>query len=269
MRLRAAGRAGGDVVTPPKRDKSGGRYTVPLPHTADFARPDPNRYTSREHRPDDPMDHEVGEPGTRKRRRDAEQSKRLILQAALEEFSTYGHSGARVDRIAAHAGVSKPLIYDYFGDKDAIYAAALKEAYVQIREGEQQLDLDALSPEEAVRSLVHFTMDHFREKPWFISMLNTENLRGGETIREIHDAAGVQSVLVERLRDVLRRGEEKGAFRSGIDPVEFYIFIASLCYFPVSNIHTLRAVFRLDMDEAWLERRASESADMLLAYLAP
>lgn len=203
------------------------------------------------------------------RRRDAELSKQMILQAALQEFSAHGYSGARVERIAQEAGVSKPLIYDYFGDKDAIYAAALKEAYVQIREGEKKLRLDRLSPEEAIRALVRFTMDHFRRKPWFISMLNTENLRGGVTIREIHDAAGVQSVLVERLGDVLERGSAAGAFRKGVDPVEFYVFIASLCYFPVSNIHTLRAVFQLPIDEKWLSRRAEEAADMLLVYLKP
>ena len=203
------------------------------------------------------------------RRRDAEQSRKQILQAALEEFATYGHSGARVERIASSAEVSKPLIYDHFGDKDGIYAAALKEAYVQIREGERALNLDDLPPEEAVRTLVRFTMDHFREKPWFITMLNTENLRGGSTIREIHDAKGVQSVLVERLQAVLRRGAEAGLFRADVDPVEFYVFIASLCYFPVSNIHTLRAVFGLPIDGPWLDRRAREAAEMVLGYLRP
>jgi AcrR family transcriptional regulator len=207
------------------------------------------------------------QPAAVPRRRDAEQSRRRILQAALEEFSTYGHSGARVERIAASAGVSKPLIYDHFGDKDGIYAAALKEAYVQIREGERALDLDNLPPEEAVRTLVQFTMDHFREKPWFIRMLNTENLLGGTTIREINDAKAVQSILVERLRTVLHRGAETGVFRRDVDPVEFYVFIASLCYFPVSNIHTLRAVFGLPIDDPWLDRRAREAAEMLLGYL--
>lgn len=201
------------------------------------------------------------------RRRNSEQSRKLILQAALEEFSTYGHSGARVERIASSAGVSKPLIYDYFGDKDAIYMAALKEAYVQIREGERALDLDTLEPEEAIRSLVRFTMDHFREKPWFISILNTENLMGGRSVRQLQDAKGIQSILVQRLRSVLRRGEDAGLFRSGVDPVEFYVFVASLCYFPVSNIHTLRAVFGLSMDGDWLDRRAEEASDMLLGHL--
>lgn len=209
------------------------------------------------------------EQPAKQRRRDAGQSKQAILQAALEEFSAHGYGGARIERIAKTAGLSKPMLYEYFGDKDAIYAAALKEAYVQIREGEQSLNLDALPPADAVRALVRFTMDHFREKPWFISMLNSENLRGGTTIRKIHDAAGVQSVLVERLRDVLKRGEETGEFRPDVDPVEFYIFIASLCYFPVSNIHTLSAVFQLKMDKTWLDRRADEAAQMLLAYLTP
>lgn len=208
-------------------------------------------------------------PQRQPRKRDAERSRALILQAALEEFSEHGHSGARVDRIARRAGVSKPLIYDYFGDKDAIYTAALKEAYVQIREGESEIELGSLPPEEGVRALVRFTMDHFREKPWFIWMLNTENLRGGDTIRSIHGAAEIQSVLVERLGEILVRGARQGVFRDGIDPVEFYIFIASLCYFPVSNIHTLRAVFHCPVDREWLDRRAEEAADMLLAYLRP
>lgn len=203
-----------------------------------------------------------------RRRRDAERTRGDILQAALEEFSTMGHSGARIDRIAARAGISKPMIYDYFGSKDAIYAAALREAYIQIRRGEEQLALDPDDPRAAVRELVHFTMDHFRRKPWFIRMLNSENLLGGKTVAGLHDAEEIQSVLVTRLGEVLAQGVRHGVFRRQVDPVEFYVFIASLCYFPISNMHTLRAVFRVPIDDAWLDRRAEDASDMLLAYLA-
>ena len=55
----------------------------------------------------------------------------------------------------------------------------------------------------------------------------------------------------------------------GVDPVEFYITIASLCYFPVSNRHTLRVVFGVPIDDAWLDRKAEEAADMLIGYLSP
>jgi AcrR family transcriptional regulator len=202
-------------------------------------------------------------------RRDAGRSKRAILDAALVEFAEQGHAGARIDAIAARAGVSKPLIYSYFGDKDALYAAALREAYVQIRVGERTLDLENKEPEAAIRALVGFTMEHFRSKPWFISMLNTENLRGGATIRAIEDVTEIQSPLVEQIRAILDRGVAAGAFRPGIDPVDLYITIASLCYFPVSNAHTLRVVFRCPVDDAWLARRRRDAEEMVIRFLRP
>lgn len=202
-------------------------------------------------------------------KRDAARSKRAILDAALVEFAELGHAGARIDAVAERAGVSKPMIYSYFGDKDALYAAALREAYVQIRAGERELELDHKSPEEAIRSLVIFTLQHFVSKPWFISMLNTENLRGGETIRKIGDVSAIQSPLIEELRKILERGAATGAFRAGVDPVDFYITIASLCYFPVSNAHTLRAVFKCPVDEEWLARRGRDAGEMLIRFLRP
>ncbi len=201
------------------------------------------------------------------RRRNAEASRSSILQAALVEFSTQGYDGARVDNVAARAGVSKPLIYDYFGDKEALYAAALLEAYVQIRGGEKKLNLEGLDPAEAIRKLVTFTLEHFRRNPWFISILNTENLRGGATIREMHGAAGVQSDLVKKIRRILEEGERQGKFRPGVDPVDLYFFIASLCYFPLSNIHTLRSVFQRPLDDAWLDSHAVEAGTMIVRYL--
>ena len=202
-------------------------------------------------------------------RRDAERTRRAILDAALLEFSEKGHAAARIDTVAEAAGISKPMIYSYFGDKDALYAAALREAYVQIREGEKELQLGDLAPVEAVRTLVHFTFDHFRKKPWFISMLNTENLLGGNTVRSIADLGEIQSTMISELKRVLEHGVAEGVFRDDVDPVELYITIASLCYFPISNKHTLRAVFRVPVDEAWIEARRAAVSDMVLSYLRP
>ena len=206
-------------------------------------------------------------PIRKDRKRNPQVTRAAILRAALEEFSEVGHSGARVDRIAARAGVSKPMIYDYFGDKDAVYAAALREAYVQIRQAEMTLELDTLEPEEAVRALVHFTMNHFWNNPWFIRMLNTENLMGGETIRKLEDATDIQSVLLRRVEEILQRGHDAGLFKSSIDPVELYIFIASACWFPISNMHTLSVVFEAPIDEVWLKGHAEKAANMVIGYL--
>ena len=200
-------------------------------------------------------------------KRNPEVTRAAILQAALEEFSDVGHSGARVDRIAERAGVSKPMIYEYFGDKHAVYAAALREAYVQIRRGETELQLDVREPEDAIRALVHFTMNHFWNNPWFISMLNTENLLGGNTIRNLEDAVEIQSALLEQIQMILDRGRETGLFRREVTAIELYVFVASLCWFPISNMHTLRVVFRAPIGECWLCEHADRAAEMISGYL--
>jgi TetR/AcrR family transcriptional regulator len=60
-------------------------------------------------------------------RRQPEQSRSAILHAALEEFGANGLDGARVDAIARNAAVNKALVYYYFEDKQALYAAVLEE----------------------------------------------------------------------------------------------------------------------------------------------
>ena len=204
------------------------------------------------------------------RKRDPARSRADILAAAMAEFSEHGHAGARIDRIAAASGMSKPMIYNHYGDKDALYVAALREAYVQIRAGEAELRLDELDPSEAIRSLLRFTLDHYRQNPWFVSLLNTENLRGGLAVREIGDLPDIQSGLTTKLQAVLTRGAADGTFRVGIDPVDLYLTIASLCYYPVSNRHTMHAVFDRDVgDDAWRERRWQQLGDMILGWLRP
>ncbi|TVT59324.1 TetR/AcrR family transcriptional regulator [Amycolatopsis rhizosphaerae] len=57
---------------------------------------------------------------------DSAATKERILTAAAAEFAAHGVAGARVDRIAATANANKRAIYDYFGDKKALFAAVLE-----------------------------------------------------------------------------------------------------------------------------------------------
>ncbi len=52
---------------------------------------------------------------------------RQIVAAAVEEFAANGYAGASVAAVAARAGISKPLIYQYFGSKDGLFLAALHD----------------------------------------------------------------------------------------------------------------------------------------------
>lgn len=55
--------------------------------------------------------------------RDAEDTKRRLLEAAATEFAERGIAGARIDRIAAAAKANKALIYAYFGNKEELFDA--------------------------------------------------------------------------------------------------------------------------------------------------
>lgn len=61
-----------------------------------------------------------------------ERTKALLLAAATDEFSANGLAGARVDRIAAAAGVNKERIYQYFGKKDELFDAVLAAELVRV-----------------------------------------------------------------------------------------------------------------------------------------
>ncbi|MEW1613088.1 MULTISPECIES: TetR/AcrR family transcriptional regulator [unclassified Streptomyces] len=49
-----------------------------------------------------------------------------ILAAAMEEFGRHGHASASMAEIARRVGVTKPMLYSYFGSKDGLYLACLE-----------------------------------------------------------------------------------------------------------------------------------------------
>jgi AcrR family transcriptional regulator len=53
-------------------------------------------------------------------------TKDRLLKAAFDEFAKRGFAGARVDEIAARAGANKALIYQYYGDKEALFKQVLE-----------------------------------------------------------------------------------------------------------------------------------------------
>jgi AcrR family transcriptional regulator len=51
-----------------------------------------------------------------------------ILDAAVGVFAEHGYVHASMAGIAARAGISKPLVYEYFGSKEGLYLACLSRA---------------------------------------------------------------------------------------------------------------------------------------------
>lgn len=67
--------------------------------------------------------------------RDAEATRRRILEAATAEFAQHGLAGGRVDRIAAEAGSNKQLIYQYFGSKEGLFRTVVAQELARAIDG--------------------------------------------------------------------------------------------------------------------------------------
>jgi AcrR family transcriptional regulator len=68
--------------------------------------------------------------GSPKWRRRSEARPGEIVQAALEVFAERGFAAAKLDEIAAKAGISKGALYLYFETKEDIFRAVVREAVV-------------------------------------------------------------------------------------------------------------------------------------------
>jgi AcrR family transcriptional regulator len=211
----------------------------------------------------------VGEIG-RPRRRDPERTRELILDAATTEFATKGIGGARVDAIAARSGANKRMIYHYFGDKQRLYLSVLERTYEEIRKAEMDLRLEELEPKAAMRRLIEFSFDYYTHHPHFIRLLDNENLHKARNLKRSAGIRQRNSPLVSMIRDLLKRGEARGDFRSGVDPVQLYISIAGLGYFYFANIHTLSQIFGINFQaKEARELRREHVVEVILGFLRP
>jgi TetR/AcrR family transcriptional regulator len=207
---------------------------------------------------------------TKPQRRDPAATRKKLLTAARREFADSGLAGARVDEIAARAGVNKQLVYHYFGDKDALYLAVLEWVYEEIRAQERKLNLEGLPPDQAIKRLIEASFDHLATHPDFILLLNDENRGGARHVRGSRKLEAMHSPLVSMVSAILGEGVRAGVFRRGINPVHLYISIAGLSYFYFSNTPTLSAIFGRDLASPAARRaRRKHVVDLVMQSLRP
>ncbi|WP_170406344.1 TetR family transcriptional regulator [Ruegeria arenilitoris] len=207
----------------------------------------------------------VVEKTTTKKKRDAEATKARILQAAKKEFAKHGLGGARVDEIAERANANKRMLYHYFGSKEGLFQTVLEAAYLDIRSAERKLNLEALSPSDALESLVRFTWKYYLKNPEFITLVNSENLHRARHIKSLPSLPESTRGLVEMVQDILKRGEECGEFRSGIDATQLNITIAAIGYYYLTNRFTGSYLFQRNMmDEQALNERLDFNVESIM-----
>lgn len=146
------------------------------------------------------------------------QRRKELLDAAVEAIRTIG-AGASMEQIAAQGGVTKPILYRHFADRDGLIGAIGERYGVQLI-GRLDSALDADEPEELLWRTIDGYLAFLEEDPELYRFLMQQGRRPGlphpESTLIAIIGRQVASVISDRLR-------ANGLDASGAEPLAFGI----------------------------------------------
>ena len=200
----------------------------------------------------------MGEPRFQRRKEDRPQE---ITAAAFEVFAEKGYARARVQEVAARAGVSKGLLYLYFETKQALFKAVIRSVVIRRMDALlAAIEKSELSSEAFIRGPLVVFMKGLPASPVavVIRLLIAEGQRHPDLVDYYWD--NVVSKGLQAITDLLERGVQNGEFRETAVTELPQLIIAPVMVSVIWRI--LFARHELDTD-----RLIETQIDMLLAYI--
>jgi AcrR family transcriptional regulator len=121
---------------------------------------------------------------------------RQMLVVAEEVFAEHGYAAASMDDIAERVGVSKPMLYAYFGSKDGLLLACVRRARAELREVTAAAIALGGAPLDVLRRglVAHFRFVDSHAKAW--AVLCAESALVGEAAAEVERVRNQQAALI-------------------------------------------------------------------------
>lgn len=142
------------------------------------------------------------------------QTRRAILDAAVDRFGRDGYRATSVADIARDAGVGGTVAYAYFPNKHALFMAALDEdAAAVMEEGLYSLFPDA-GAHEWRTTLIYTLVEAVERHPLARRVLAGLEPDATDRVLELPALAELRKALAQRLRD----DQLAGRVRADIDP---------------------------------------------------
>ncbi len=179
-----------------------------------------------------------------------------ILAAAEHIFADGGLEGARMDAIAAEAGVNKALLYYYFRSKEELYAAILESHLQEFR----RRALAILAADRPARStLLRYMSLHFdflSQRPYFPRLIHRLMTTAEQPARRLFQE--YSAPLYRKLVEVVERGVRAGELRR-VDSHHTVYSLVALTVFYFSAAPIVKSVSHIDAFEpANVQRRKRE-----------
>ena len=173
--------------------------------------------------------------------RDSAATQERILAAATTEFAAKGIAGARVDDIAAAAGVNKRMLYYYFGSKEELFREILRRKLAERVASAAELgDLQRVD-RAVVRQRDHLAdRDYIRLLMWeALEDAQREGVVGEDDRREVYQG----------WVDSIRSAQTAGDIPKEYDPAQFVLTEMALTIFPAAFPQLARLVSGREVDD--------------------
>ena len=200
--------------------------------------------------------------------RDSAKTKEELLSASEKEFAEKGIYGARIDAIAAMAGVNKRMIYEYFGNKEELYVTVLSRAYHRLLEREVDVLSRRMPAREAIFQTIHMYFEFLAEHETFVQLVLRENLNHAEYLRKLN-LQDIKEPTIELLRDIISDGKASGIFRQDLDIDQVILSILTYTFSYFSNRYTMSILMNKDYSDIEnIKLRAKDVTEMVLSYMS-
>ena len=164
---------------------------------------------------------------------------RAIVAAAMESFAEDGFVGARVDDIARRARINKALLYYYVGDKAALYALVMLQAFQQAGLLIDEAVNANSAPEEQLRSAIGAIARTAVYNAAFPRLMLREVTAGGTNLPEA--VLKAMAHILGTICRILKQGCDDGSFRN-VDPLMTHIQIVGSILFLSTAERTARRI---------------------------
>jgi AcrR family transcriptional regulator len=126
-----------------------------------------------------------------------------MLEAAGQAFAERGFHAASVDAIAVASGITKPMVYAYFGSKEGLYRACMQRARVRLLEALREgVDTSAAPDQQLWHGLLAVFTFVERERDSWAILLGEVTQGTGPFAQE---GAAVRRELSALIAELLRR----------------------------------------------------------------
>lgn len=192
-----------------------------------------------------------------------------ILSGAEQEFAAQGFEGTSIVEIARCTNTSKRMIYYHFGNKQNLYRAVLKRAYISLRSRSVFPGIERLPPIDGLKEYAKCTFDSHLLNPNLVRLSAHENISRGETLNTLREDLSVYPTSFEPLSAILERGLSEGVFRPGLRFMDVYLIIVGISFHTISNHHSIKAIFQHDMlSDHEIVARRNMLVDLICRYVA-